>query len=221
MKKILPIFIIIVIIIVVAFVFLKNNDKIKKMGNNISTTEDLQNYILNITSYDAEIEVTVKSNKTTNKYKLKQKYSKDGTFKQEVIEPEIIAGTTIIQSDKNLKIENTKLNVQKIYENYQYIANNNLCLKYFIKDFIESSDASVSCQNDTLILETTVKNGNKYTSKKVLYVDKKTRTPIKMEIKDHTQNVLVYILYNEININCLQKEDVLAFKTYYSKKDKI
>lgn len=76
MKRILPIFIIIVIIIGIIFVFFKNNDKIKNLGNNISTTEDLQNYILNITSYEAEVEVTIESNKTSNKYKLKQKYSK-------------------------------------------------------------------------------------------------------------------------------------------------
>lgn len=212
MKRILPIFIILVIIIAAIFVFFKNNDKIKNFGNNISTTEDLQNYILNITSYEAEVEVTVQSNKTTNTYKLKQKYSKEGTFKQEVLEPENIAGTTIIQDEESLKVENTKLNLQKIYENYSYIANNNLCLEYFIKDFLESQDASTREENGSLILETTVKNESKYISKKVLYVDTKTGKPTKMEIKDHTQNTIVYILYNEININSLQKMEVLAFK---------
>lgn len=212
MKRILPIFIILVIIIAVIFVFFKNNDKIKNFGNNISTTEDLQNYILNITSYEAKVEVTVQSNKTTNTYKLKQKYSKEGTFKQEVLEPENIAGTIIIQDGENLKLENTRLNLQKIYENYNYIANNNLCLEYFIKDFLESQDASTREENGSLILETTVKNESKYISKKVLYVDTKTGKPTKMEIKDHTQNTIVYILYNEININSLQKMEVLAFK---------
>ena len=48
--------------------------------------------------------------------------------------------------------------------------------------------------------------------KKILYIDTKTKKPTKMEIIDHTQNTIVYILYNEININCLQKEEVLAFK---------
>ena len=53
------------------------------------------------------------------------------------------------------------------------------------------------------MLETTVKNENRYLTKKVLYVDKKTKKPIKLEIKDNTQNVLVYILYNEIEIGLL------------------
>lgn len=212
MKKILPVFIVLVIAIVIIFVFFKNTDKIKILGNNISTAKDLQDYILNITSYDAEIEVTVESNKTTNKYKLKQKYSKDGAFKQEVIEPENIAGTVIIQDGQNLKLLNTKLSLQKIYENYTYIANNNLGLEYFIEDFLASSDAQAREEGNNLILETSAKNENKYLSKKVLYIDKTTNKPTEMEIKDHTQNTIIYILYNEININSLQKNDVLASK---------
>ena len=34
----------------------------------------------------------------------------------------------------------------------------------------------------------------------------------KMEIKDTTQNVRIYILYNEIEINSLKRDDVLAFR---------
>ena len=52
--------------IITLIIFFKNNDKIKNLGNNISTIEDLQNYILNITSYEDEVEITVQSNKTTN-----------------------------------------------------------------------------------------------------------------------------------------------------------
>ena len=33
-----------------------------------------------------------------------------------------------------------------------------------------------------------------------------------MEIQDVTQKNIIYILYNEIKINNLQEEDVLAFK---------
>lgn len=128
------------------------------------------------------------------------------------MEPETIAGTTIVQENDKLTLENTNLNLKKIYENYQYISNNNLGLEYFIEDFLASPDASAKQEDDTLILETTVKNESKYLEKKILYIDTKTKKPTKMEIIDHTQNTIVYILYNEININCLQKEEVLAFK---------
>ena len=42
--------------------------KTSKIGNN-STSQEIVDYILNISSYEAEIEVEVKSNKNSNKYR--------------------------------------------------------------------------------------------------------------------------------------------------------
>ena len=38
------------------------------------------------------------------------------------------------------------------------------------------------------------------TKNKMLYLNKKTKLPTKMEIKDDNKNTKVYILYNEITI---------------------
>ena len=43
-----------------------------KIGNN-SSSQEIVDYILNISSYETQIEVEVKSNKNSNKYKMKQK----------------------------------------------------------------------------------------------------------------------------------------------------
>ena len=53
---------------------------------------------------------------------------------------------------------------------------------------------------------------NKYIAYKNLYIDKHTGNPTKLEIQDITQKITIYILYSEIKINNLQKEDILAFK---------
>ena len=53
---------------------------------------------------------------------------------------------------------------------------------------------------------------NKYCVYKKLYIDKNTAKPIKMEIEDINQKVLVYILYNEIKINSINKGEILALK---------
>ena len=58
-------------------------------------------------------------------------------------------------------------------------------------------------------MEYKVKENNKYCTYQKLYIDKKTCKPIKMEIKDINQNVIVNILYNEIKIDSTSK-DVLA-----------
>ena len=58
----------------------------------------------------------------------------------------------------------------------------------------------------------TKSESNKYVMYKTLYIDKETLKPTKMEIQDINRNTLVYIEYNEIEINNVNKEEILAFK---------
>ena len=81
-----------------------------KIGNN-SSSQDVVNYILNINSYEAEINVEINSNKNNNKYKIKQKYENSGIITQEIIEPNNINGVRITKENDNLRIENTDLNL--------------------------------------------------------------------------------------------------------------
>ena len=213
MKKIITIAIIIITII--AIFFIKTNYKSLKFGNNISnkSAQGIAQYILDINSYDLTANITIESNKNTNIYMIKEKYVKDNNIcKQEILEPENIKGISFIYDGTSLKIENTNLNLNKIYENYQYIGENSITLMSFINDYKESQESNISENENEIILETKLKNGNKYITYKTLYVDKHTGNPTKLEIQDITQKTTIYILYNEIKINNLQKEDILAFK---------
>ena len=107
--------------------------KTKNNGNNNNKSiNDLKEYILNISSYEAELEVTVYSNKTTNKYKLKQLYCKPNFIKQVVKEPSNIENLTIIYDGNSIKIENTNLSLSKIYKDYKYININTIYINSFI-----------------------------------------------------------------------------------------
>ena len=88
-KNKLIIFFILAIIIVCIIIFYVMNNKKIEIGNNDN------NQILNMNSYKAEIEVTVVSNKNTNKYKMIQEYKKGEYCVQEVEEPENIRGVRI------------------------------------------------------------------------------------------------------------------------------
>ena len=213
MKRIIIISgILLIIIIVLVFFLNKNNYNFFKIGNNKSNKKisDIEDYILNIDSYEAQVEVNVISNKNSNKYLINQKYKSPNIFTQKVIEPSNIKDVTIEYDGSNLKIINTELNLNKIYENYPYISNNILNLESFIEDYKSSNETKYEVKDEDIILETKIKNGNKYIYYKKLYV-KKNGEIIKMEVQDVTKNTLVYILYNEIKINNLQKEDVLAY----------
>lgn len=181
-------------IIISVFIFLLNNNKKVESGNNDN------NQILNINSYKAQIELTVTSNKNTNKYKIIQEYKKDEYCKQEIIEPENIRGVIIEYTNNTLTIKNTNLNLTNIYENYKYVAENNLFLNKFVEDFKNSENSSKEESENEIILSTDCKTKeNKYQVKKRLIVDKQTNKPIKLEVQDINQNITAYILYNEIS----------------------
>ena len=201
-RKTAIIIVIIILLAILTIIFIKNNNKTaktSKIGNN-STSQEIIDYILNISSYKTEISVEIKSNKNSNKYKIKQIYIDRNKNEQEVIEPSNIAGVKIIKEGTNLKIENTKLSLTKIIENYPDITQNNLDLISFIENYKNNSNSKFKEENNQIIMETTAKTENNYQKYEKLYISKETGKPIKMEIKDTNQNIIIYIIYNEINI---------------------
>ncbi len=199
MKKIKAIFIILSISIVLIFcVFGIKNAKIGKNNINQDNVKD----IFNMKEYEAELEVTINSNKNQNKYKIKQKYKKDEEeIIQEIVEPENLKGIKIIKQKNKITLENTELNLNKIFSEYNGIAQNDMDLDSFVKDFKENEQSSkIEEKSEEIVLETQSKNKNKYTKNKILTISKNTGTPINMEIKDINKKTTVYIVYSKVEI---------------------
>lgn len=169
-----------------------------KIGNN-STSQEIVDYILNISSYEAIIEVEVNSNKNSNRYILKQQYAESGDSIQEVIEPSNIAGVRIIRSENQLTLENTNLSLTSIFDHYEYVSDNILDLNCFIQDYKIDTKATWKEENNQIIMMT-----NQNDEEKTLWIDRTTAKPVKIEIKWTNKNNIVYILYNEVNLNCLK-----------------
>lgn len=205
---------IIIIIFVIILILIKTNYKTSKNGNNISnkSADEIEKYILNIESYEANANIIIQSNKNKNTYVVNQKYNRENNlYSQEILEPSVIAGTTIKYNGKDLIIENTNLNVKKIYNEYKYIGSSILSLAEFIEDYMQCENKILKEENGIVTLQAKLSNNNKYTMEKTLYINKKENKIEKLEIKDATQNARIYILYNEIKINKTPKEEVLAF----------
>ncbi len=192
-NKKLFIIIMLVIIVCIALFIIFNNKTVKKskIGNN-STSQEIVENILNISSYKAVIEVEVKSNKNENKYVIKQEYNNENNKKQEVLEPSNIAGVKIIKEGENLRLENSNLNLVTLFEKYNYISDNCLDLDSFIKDYKNDENAGFKESENQIIMQTNLKK---------LYIDRSTANPVKMEIKDANKNTAIYILYKEVNVN--------------------
>ena len=192
-KKILKISIFIILTLMILIIFILVNKK-NKIGNNINSQE-MESNILNTNYYELIADIEIKSNKNQNKYVIKQKYQKNEKennieTEQEVLEPSNIAGVKIIKQNNKLIIENTNLDLKSIYENYNYISDNNLDLITFIEEYKNDNNKIYKTEKEKLIMK--VKN-------KTLYIDKKTNKPIKMEIQDANKNIAVYILYREVS----------------------
>lgn len=175
-----------------------------KSGNNESnkSAEQIQEYILNMNSYTAEMEVTVNSNKNKNKYLIKQENKRGKYSKQTVLKPENIEGTEFEFKDNSLIINNSRLNISKVYDEYPYIADNVLWLSSFIEEYknSSSSDKKIYEKNEEIVLEVISKE-NKRFKKRRLYVEKGTGKPKRMEILDSNNKCTIYISYNEISIS--------------------
>ena len=200
-RKFIVILLIILLLagIVSFFIFFpKKTAKNLKVGNNTSSQE-IVDYILNISSYETKIEVEVQSNKNENRYFLKQRYLKGLKTEQEVLEPSNIAGTKIVKEGNQLKLENTNLSLNSVFENYEYVSDNCLDLSCFMEDYKEDQKANWKEENNQIIMTTT-----KNQETKTLWIDRLLAKPTKLEIKWTNKNTGIYILYNEVNINCLE-----------------
>ncbi len=199
-KSILILLIVTIMIgIIIFFTFFHiKTAKSLKIGNN-SSSQEIVDYILNISSYEAKIEVQIKSNKNENQYLLKQQYQSPDKETQEVLEPSNIAGIKMIRNGNQLTIENTSLNLKSIFENYEYLADNILDLSCFIKDYQSDETARWEEENNQIIMM-----AKQDKQEKKLFVDRKTGNPVKLEIRWTNKNNTVYIQYNEVNMNSLK-----------------
>ena len=202
-KTIIIIAIIIITILSISTIFIKKQFKNNKIGNNSSSQEIIEN-LINISSYEAEIEMTVYSNKNENKYKIKQTYNKEGEQEkssQEILEPSNIAGIKISQEKDKLTLENSNLSLTNIIENYKYITDSCIDLSSFIKEYKNNAEKKQEEDSVNIKLEIATANTNPYIKYRKLEIDKKTGKPIKMECKSENKKETVYILYNEVKLN--------------------
>ena len=191
-------FFICLLIIFILIFFIKNLINFLNVGNN-NDSQEIVNNILNISSYEATIEMEVQSNKNTNKYIIKQSYIDAKNNSQEILEPENIKGVKIEYKDNKLTFSNSRLNLVKIFDDYKYIAENVADLYSFINDYKNNADSNYYKENSYIVMETETYNRNIYLKNKKLYVNQKTNKPYKMIINSDNKKEAIYILYNEVS----------------------
>ncbi len=195
-KKLLLIFVL--ICITIFFVFYYN---FFILGNNINRSQDeiVDNIINKTNEYEANIDVKVISNKNENYYKMYQIVNDEKSI-QIVDGPENIKGLEIENISNKLIIRNTKLNMEKIYDQYEFLLNNSLFLNVFIEDY-KKNTSKIYEENGELIFEVKLDSSKStYIKYKELHVDKISGVPRQLIIKDNTKKTCISIIYNDIKI---------------------
>lgn len=201
MNKWLKIIIIITIILCTILIiknFMKTDYKKEESGNN-KNIKEIEEYMLNINSYKAKIKVTVKSNKNVNFYELEQEVTVNKT-KQIATSPEDLKGIEITYENGTLQIKNTQYNLSKIYNNYPYIANNDLFLTSFIEEYRQAKNKEIKEENNKIKMSFKSEE-SKYDNNKILYINKSTLKAENLKIFDNNNDCKVDIVYNEIEFN--------------------
>ena len=196
--KILAFIIIVIITLLICNFFIKTNYKTKESGNNKSIQE-IEQYILNVTSYKAKIKVTVSSNKNANFYEFEQEVRGQSYSRQLALSPDSLSGMEIIYENGVITLQNTKYNLSQIYENYPYISTNSLFLTSFIEGYRNADEKEIT-QEDEKIQMSYISKVNKYNNKQILYINKASLEPQNLQIYDINNGLKEDIIYKEIKI---------------------
>jgi outer membrane lipoprotein-sorting protein len=198
LKKRYIVFIIFFIIFFLIFYY----KKINLGNNNIKLNEDdiVDSILSDSLNYKAELKIKIYSNKNDNVYDAMIIENEEYSRLEITGKKEEITGLLIENSKEKLTIKNTKLNLEKIYEDYKPMINNCLFLKSFSNEYRNNSEIKEKNENDSIIIKIKLKDSTKYIKFKELYLNKETGLPEKLIIKDSDKQVVVCIEYTNIEI---------------------
>ena len=77
---------------------------------------------------------------------------------------------------------------------------NNLWLNSFIEEYKTEKNKRIFNKDENIVMSIEI-GGNSKIKYKELYIDTKTGKPTKLLIQDNNKKSIIYILYNEIELN--------------------
>ena len=161
--------------------------------------KEFQKKIVTMSSYKCIAEVEAVGNKSTHNYVFIHNYIKSDYYKLEVLEPQNLKGKTMEYKGDKVIITNPdikdKIELPNTNDNRQYYF-----VGDFIKNYLQNEDVNIKLSNNSLVLETIIPGDNKYFAKQILYVNKESKNPEKMEILNSEEKVNFTVNYK--NFEC-------------------
>lgn len=168
--------------------------------NNGNIQEKLQG----VRGYSATADITVKGNKGTSFYKVKQYCIYPNKLRIETLEPDFLKGKVITKADDKWNIYHPlikeSISVTKLMEDDEIIL-----MGVFQRDLFTNSNLKISKTKyqgmDCYEIKSPLPKGNRYRSTAVLYISEEKEIPIGMIIYDSNGNVAIEIKYTDFTFN--------------------
>ena len=158
--------------------------------------KEFQKKIVTMSSYKCIAEIEASGNKSSHNYVFIHSYVKPDYYKLEVVEPKNLKGKTMEYKGDKVIISNPdikdKIELPNMEDNRQYVF-----IGDFIKNYLQNEEVNIKLSNNSLILETTIPGNNKYFNKQILYLNKDTKNPEKMEILNDEGKPSFTVKYKE------------------------
>lgn len=168
----------------------------KRASTKEEVYTEFQKKLVTMSSYKCIAEVEATGNKSSHNYVFIHNYSKPNYYKLEVLEPENLKGKTMEYKDDKIIITNPdiddKIELPNTQDNKQYAF-----IGDFIKNYLQNEEVDIKLSGDNLILQTIIPGDNEVFNKQILYVNKETKNPEKMEILNNEGKISFTVKYKE------------------------
>lgn len=156
-------------------------------------------------TYTTTAEIIVRGGKNIESYVLKQYFKYPDKYRIEVVSPPDKQGKTTVYDGVRLKIYQPRINQLYVMENYKEVEEGNMFPGQFARNlFCGEHVVYEDKKNDDgeyISVKVAIPGGNRYRKWQVLYFDRESIKPVKMEVLDSKENVAVTIYYRDFLYN--------------------
>lgn len=186
----------------------------KNGGAKHGAYEKIYDKYNSLTAFEAEAEINVKSNLTSNTYAVKQYYLAPDNYKMEIVSPKNLSGTGYSFTDGRVNLKSAGGEVfsleDYVPEDRSYVFLNDFFEGYYKSESTACEASGGAGKNKSTVLKNVLSEGNPYRYSQCLWVNNESLLPEKLVTYDMDNNEVITVIYKNFSVD--KKIDKSIFK---------
>lgn len=191
-----------VIYILIAIISLVLQGCVGSEGDDYSKVHKM---LAELETYTTTAEIIVRGNKMVGSYMVKQYFKYPDRYRLEVISPEDKKGKVTLYDGSKVWIHNPQIDQTYVMENFKEVEETGMFPGHFAKNLFSSEEAEYIIKEEGntkyVVIKVEMPGGNNYRKYQILYIDRESLIPVKMEVLDGQGNVTVTVYYRDFKYN--------------------